>query len=127
MRSPSLGFSILITSAPISPRMRVQWGPETDTSSARTLTPDSASASVLFGFINRGEQVRGRGVGALPDHYRTRIIDHYFPFLLNASRAHFDDAPLRLGFRFALFENFGFGIERVAREKRIGQLDFVPS
>src|SRR5665213_1797759 len=112
----------------MSPRMRVQWGPETDTSSARTLTPESANASLragsgLAGFINCGEQILRRGVGALPDHYRTRVIDHYFPFLLNAAGTHFDDAPLRLGFGFALFENLGFGIERIAREERIGQFD----
>src|SRR3989304_2823426 len=50
IRSPSPGFSILMTSAPISPRSRVQWGPETEISMARTRTPDKARGGLVERF-----------------------------------------------------------------------------
>src|SRR5579871_1353639 len=127
MRSPSLGFSILITSAPMSPRMRVQCGPETDTSSASTFTPASADGPVLFGLMDLGEQILRRSVGSLPDHYCAYVVDHDFAFLLDAPRAYFHQAPLRAGLRLALIDYFGFRIQRVSGKQGVGQFDFVPS
>ena len=46
---------------------------------------------------------------------------------MNAARANFDDSPLRLGFRFAFFQDFGFRIQCVPGEQGIRQLDFVPT
>ncbi len=63
----------------------------------------------------------------LPNHDAARIVDDDLTLLLNAARANLDNAPLRFRLGFALFQNFGFRIEGIPGEQRIGQLDFVPA
>src|ERR1051325_5348339 len=124
MRSPTPGRSTLMISAPMSPRMEVQNGPESTCSKATTRTPSSARA--LFGVIlDLGKQITPRRVRLLPHHHAARVVDHDLAVLLNSARAHLDDAPLRFGFGFALVDDFRFRIERVADEQRIGQFDLV--
>src|SRR5262245_5588992 len=66
-------------------------------------------------------------VSALVHHDASRIVDHDFSFLLYSASAHFNDAPLRLRFGFAFFENLRFRIQRVTCEQGIRQFDFIPS
>ena len=66
-------------------------------------------------------------MGLFPHHDAARVVDDDFAYLLNTAGADLDDAPLRLGFGFAFFQNLRFGIKRIAGEERIGQLDLVPA
>src|SRR5919106_4575737 len=152
--SPTPGRSTLITSAPMSASRQVANGPDSTCSKARILTPSSArmtfellatltSFSVqrferlelferferdLFFFLfDLREQIALRRVRLLPNHHAARVIDDYFPFLLNPARPHFDDAPLRLGLGLAFFQNFRFRIERVSGKPWIGKFDLVPA
>src|SRR4051812_31841324 len=67
-----------------------------------------------------------RSVSALPHHHATGIVDNDFALLLDSARPDLNNAPLRFRLGLPLFQNFGFGVESVAREKRAGQLDFIP-
>ena len=66
-------------------------------------------------------------MSALVHHDASRIVDDDFSFLLYAASTHFNDAPLRLRFGFAFFQNLRFRVQRVACEQRIRQFDFIPS
>src|SRR4051812_48427788 len=125
MRSPTPGRSILMTSAPMSPRIEVQNGPDSTCSKATTLTPWRAGA--LFAILDLGKQVVPWSVRLFPNHYAARVVDHDLAFLLHAARAHLDDAPFGLRLRLALVHDLRFRVEGVAGEKRVGQLDLVPA
>src|SRR5512138_2230104 len=112
MRSPTPGRSTFTTSAPMSERRSVQNGPESTCSKATTRTPSSARP--LLSILDLGEELAPRRVRLFPDHDAPRVVDDDLAFLLDAARAHLDDAPLRLRFGFALVDDFRFRIERIA-------------
>src|SRR5262249_19210138 len=125
MRSPTPGRSTLTTSPPMSPRIDVPKGPQRTCSKATTRTPSRARA--LFAILDLGKEIAPRRVRFFPDHDAARVVYNHLAVLLHAARAHLDDAPLRLRFRFALVDDFRFRIERVADEQRVRQLDLVPA
>src|SRR3989304_4600631 len=97
IKSPSPGFSILMTSAPMSPKIRLQWGPDTEASNARTRTPDRASEGLAEGsggiLADLREQIPLGGVGFLPNHYAAHVVYDHLALLLDATRADLENAP----------------------------------
>src|ERR1051325_1452580 len=89
MRSPTPGRSTFTISAPMSPRIDVQNGPESTCSKATTRTPSRARA--LFAILDLGKEIAPRRVRLFPHHDAARVVDHDLAVLLDAARAHLDD------------------------------------
>src|ERR671939_1643421 len=73
------------------------------------------------------EDVEARGVSALPDHHAALVLDDDLPVLVQAARAHLDDALLGARLRLAHLHDLALRVERVAGEEGVGQLDPVPA
>src|SRR5712692_10491765 len=73
------------------------------------------------------EGVAGGGEGLLPHHDAARVLEHHRAVVLDAQGPEFDDAPLRLGLRLALVHDLALGVDGLALEQRVGQLDLVPA
>src|SRR4051795_229594 len=97
MTSPPRGFSILITSAPMSASRWVANGPAAACSKARILMPVSADSAIF----RLGEGVVVRRECLLPHHHAAAVVDHYGAILLDATGADLDDAPPRARFRLS--------------------------
>src|SRR5471030_3295477 len=108
MTSPPRGFSILMTSAPMSANRCVANGPAAACSNARTLMPLSAD-SAIFGL---GERVIVGSKLLLPDHDAAAVVDHDRAILFDHARPKLHDPPLRSGFRLTLLEHRALRIDR---------------
>src|SRR5262245_53726607 len=120
--SPWPRRSILTTSAPISARTNEQYGIATACSRATTLIPRSGGDTDSLG-LNVGEELLAGCVVALPDHHGTPIPDDEIALLVVAAGLNLDDPLRRARIRLPGLDDLALGVQRVAREKRVGERD----
>src|SRR5882724_507099 len=94
---------------------------------AITAFGSSRTPGHLGSFVDFGEEAPARRVGLLPHQHAPHVVDDDLALLLDAARADLDDAALGVRPRLALLAHTRLGVERVAREERMGQLDLVPA